>query len=184
MRANWRLAALPLALTALSAALVFATQCSVGQHDRMESEDGRGPSRGAAAEDPPANGEISGGASMDGLAAVLAPPVPEGVRASSLGGFLDDLHAWQTEASCADEAPCMSVEFEGRASLPSLAGDVLEAYARTRSASLVASGYLDLKGNVWGAVLRGGTTWCDVLLVTTEDDALSRVRVTRVLPGR
>ena len=37
---------------------------------------------------------------------------------------------------------------------------------------------------MWGAVLREGTTWCDVLLVTTEDDAVSRVRVTRVLPER
>lgn len=82
------------------------------------------------------------------------------------------------------DGPCASVEFEERASLPALAEDVLKTYARTRTASLVASGYLDLKGNVWGAVLREGTTWCDVLLVTTEDDAVSRVRVTRVLPER
>ena len=82
------------------------------------------------------------------------------------------------------DGPCASVEFEERASLPVLAEDVLKAYAHTRTASLVASGYLDLKGNVWGAVLREGTTWCDVLLVTTEDDAVSRVRVTRVLPER
>lgn len=121
---------------------------------------------------------------MDGLMTGLGSVMSGHVRASSLGGFLDDLCAWQKGAVRMGDGPCASVEFEEHASLPALAEDVLKTYARTRTASLVASGYLDLKGNVWGAVLREGTTWCDVLLVTTEDDAVSRVRVTRVLPER
>lgn len=179
---NWRLAALPLGLTVLSAALVFATQCAVSEHGRLESEEERGSFRDVGVEGTRANEGSSIEAPLGGLMAGLGPVMPGHVRTSSLGGFLDDLRAWQKDAMRMDDGPCASVEFEERASLPALAEDVLGAYAGTRTASLVASGYLDLRGNVWGAVLREGTAWCDVLLVTTEDDAVSRVRVTRVLP--
>lgn len=181
---HWRLAALPLTLMAISVALVFATQCAVGERARLESGGARAPLGDGVVEGAGANEGNSVEASPDGPVSGLGPVMPEHVRASSLGGFLDDLRAWQGEASRAGDETCVSVEFEGRASLPVLAEDVLKAYARTRTVSLVASGYLDLKGNVWGAVLREGSVWCDVLLVTTEDDAVSRVRVTRVLPER
>ena len=181
---DWRLAALPLALTVLSTAFVFATQCVVSERGRLESAEERGSLRDTVVEDARANAGSSVEVAMDGLMTGLGPVMSGHVRASSLGGFLDDLHAWQKGAVRMGDGPCASVEFEERASLPALAEDVLKTYARTRTASLVASGYLDLKGNVWGAVLREGTTWCDVLLVTTEDDAVSRVRVTRVLPER
>lgn len=181
---NWRLAALPLALTVLSAALVFTTQSAVDERGRLESEGERGSLRDAAVEGARTNGESSVEASMDGLMTGLGHVMSGHVRASSLGGFLDDLRAWQKDAARMGDGPCASVEFEERASLPALAEDVLKVYASTRTASLVASGYLDLKGNVWGAVLREGMSWCDVLLVTTEDDVVSRVRVTRVLPER
>lgn len=183
-RANWRLAALPLALMALSAVLVFATQCTVNERVRSESEEERGPLRDGAVESARSDEGGSAGDSPNGLVMGLPPMMSGHARASSLGGFLDDLRAWQKEAPRAGDESCASVEFEGRASLPVLAEDVLRAYARTGTASLVASGYLDLKGNVWGAVLRERTAWCDVLLVTTEDDAVSRVRVTRVLSER
>lgn len=181
---DWRLAALPLALTVLSAVLVFATQCVVGERGRLESAGDRGSLRDAVVEGARADEGSSVEVAMDGLMTGLGSVMSGHVRASSLGGFLDDLRAWQKDAVRMGGGPCASVEFEERASLPALAEDVLKTYARTRTASLVASGYLDLKGKVWGAVLREGTTWCDVLLVTTEDDAVSRVRVTRVLPER
>lgn len=183
-RANWRLAALPLMLMALSAAFVFVTQCTVNERARSESEEEGELLRDEVTGGACADGGSSVEASLEGLVASLAPVKSEHVRASSLGGFLDDLRAWQKEASRSGDEPCASVEFEDRASLPVLAEDVLKAYARTGTASLVASGYLDLKGNVWGAVLRDGAAWCDVLLITTEDDSVSRVRVTRVLPER
>lgn len=48
---------------------------------------------------------------------------------------------------------------------------------------LPASGYLDMQGNVWGAIVQGGDAWCDVVLVNTEGGRESTVRVTRLLPG-
>ncbi len=102
---------------------------------------------------------------------------PDRTRRSARDRFLGDLGEMRSE-----EGTCWSVEFEESGSLPAIAEGVLKEYARVPSVDLIASGYLDLKGNVWGAVLRGGTSWCDVLLVSTGDDAVSRVRVTRTTP--
>lgn len=58
---------------------------------------------------------------------------------------------------------------------------ILEAYRDAGGASLVASGYLDLKGNLWGAVVRGDDEWVDVVVVSAAEDAgETRVRVARL----
>lgn len=67
--------------------------------------------------------------------------------------------------------------------LPVVAENVLRAYADTGEARLATSGYLDMQGNVWGAIVQGGDAWCDVVVVNTEDGRESAVRVARLLPG-
>lgn len=99
---------------------------------------------------------------------------------SSEGSFLDDLSLGRTEAKGEGSA---SVFWVGPSDLPTAAEGVLRKYERVPDARLITSGYLDANGNVWGAVVRGGTTWCDLILVSTEDDEESTVRVARLAPG-
>lgn len=102
---DWRLAALPLALTVLSTAFVFATQCVVSERGRLESAEERGSLRDAVVEDARANAGSSVEVAMDGLMTGLGPVMSGHVRASSLGGFLDDLHAWQKDAVRMGDGP-------------------------------------------------------------------------------
>lgn len=74
------------------------------------------------------------------------------------------------------------VSWEEESDLPELAEDVLEAYEEVDGAALATSGYLDLMGNAWGAVVQGGSDWVDIVLVTTEGGTSSTVRVARLLP--
>lgn len=39
------------------------------------------------------------------------------------------------------------------------AADMLRAYREVPTAQLALSGYLDIKGNVWGAIVRDGRGW-------------------------
>lgn len=102
-------------------------------------------------------------------------------HASSSKRFLDDL----ARADGGDESAA-AVTWEGDADVPSLASEVLEAY-RAAGVELATSGYLDLRGDAWGAVLRGGEGWADVVTVAGEvaSDAgseRSRARVVRLWP--
>ena len=57
---------------------------------------------------------------------------------------------------------------------------VLRSYQERGDAILVTSGYLDLKGHVWGAVLWDGTRWVDIVLVSgAHGAASSEARVVR-----
>lgn len=110
------------------------------------------------------------------------------VRESSTETFLRDLtlnsHAQDPDAVASDGEGATEVLYwveEG--DLPVVAENVLRAYADTGEARLAASGYLDMQGNVWGAIVQGGDAWCDVVLVNTEGGRESTVRVTRLLPG-
>ena len=94
-------------------------------------------------------------------------------RASSLERFLDDLD----EAVGGDASVAWSVSDD----LVEPASDVIRAYRDMGTATLVTSGYLDLKGNVWGALVQGGTDWVDMVVVTTtEDGGETTVRVVRL----
>lgn len=160
----------------LSAVLSLAAQRVVAERGESPADvaDGgarrgeRNPADEGAQKDTPI-GDL-----LESLGRAVAP---DRTRRSARDRFLGDLSEMRSE-----EGACWSVEFEESGSLPAIAEGVLKEYARVPSVDLIASGYLDLKGNVWGAVLRGGTLWCDVLLVSTEDDAVSRVRVTRTIP--
>lgn len=96
-----------------------------------------------------------------------------GARASSPERFLDDLD----EAGDGDASVAWSVSGD----LVEPASDVIRAYRDMGTATLVTSGYLDLKGNVWGALVQGGTDWVDMVVVTTtEDGGETTVRVARL----
>lgn len=96
-----------------------------------------------------------------------------GARASSPERFLDDLD----EAGDGDASVAWSVSGD----LVEPASDVIRAYRDMGTATLVTSGYLDLKGNVWGALVQGGTDWVDMVVVTSaEDGGETTVRVARL----
>lgn len=69
-------------------------------------------------------------------------------------------------------------------------GDVVEVSSRIveryrdeeSSSSVVASGYLDMSGNAWGALLWDGESWADVVLVTQSDvEQGTAIRVVRMV---
>ena len=63
------------------------------------------------------------------------------------------------------------------------AADMLRAYREVPTAQLALSGYLDIKGNVWGAIVRDGRGWVDMVTVAADaGDASCRPRVIRLSP--
>lgn len=114
-------------------------------------------------------------------AELAGEPAGGGAAIETTGSaFLDDLAGAATEAKATGAGACTAFWEEPRA-LPDVAGDVLDAYREVGTAVPVVSGYLDLKGNAWAAVLQDAAGWSDVVFVRTEDDAASSVRVTRLL---
>ena len=65
------------------------------------------------------------------------------------------------------------------------AADMLRAYREVPTAQLALSGYLDIKGNVWGAIVRDGRGWVDMVTVAADaGDASCRLRVVRLTPQK
>ena len=63
------------------------------------------------------------------------------------------------------------------------AADMLRAYREVPTAQLALSGYLDIKGNVWGAIVRDGRGWVDMVTVAADTgDASCRLHVIRLSP--
>ena len=63
------------------------------------------------------------------------------------------------------------------------AADMLRAYREVPTAQLALSGYLDIKGNVWGATVRDGRGWVDMVTVAADaGDTSCRLRVVRLTP--
>lgn len=59
---------------------------------------------------------------------------------------------------------------------------MLERYERVEGVRLMTSGYLDLEGNVWGAILSDRKGWVDMVTVMADDDdGRATVRVVRLL---
>lgn len=123
---------------------------------------------------PEADGGAGGGGGAvpeQGAPSVLAPAAP-----SSSERFLADL-----ERDARDGGGPAAVAWEVPGDLPGPASEVLSAYRAVPTASLAVSGYLDLKGNVWGAVVRDSRGWVDVVHVsTTEAAERTEVRVARL----
>ena len=63
------------------------------------------------------------------------------------------------------------------------AADMLRAYREVPTAQLALSGYLDIKGNVWGAIVRDGRGWVDMVTIAADaGDASCRLRAVRLSP--
>lgn len=105
--------------------------------------------------------------------------------ASSVDSFLQDLSKVEGPGGPSGDgrAPTHGVHWVERDDVPMAAKGVLQAYAKAGGAELAASGYLDMRGNVWGAIVQGGSAWCDVVLVSTEGGSKSTVRVVRTFAG-
>lgn len=99
--------------------------------------------------------------------------------ASAHDQFLTDLSAHSSSAT-AEGSGVTAVAWEERTALPEAAKCVLQEYERSTGYTLASSGYLDLQGNVWGALIRGQGRTVDIAMITTEDDSLSSVHIVRV----
>lgn len=100
-----------------------------------------------------------------------------GSKSSDADRWLDDL------ASSDKAAP--AVEWVEPQDLVSVASALLERYERIDSAALETQGYLDLKGNVWGAMVSDRRGWVDMVTVmSNEADDQTTVRVVRLVADR
>ncbi len=100
----------------------------------------------------------------------------KGTAAVSSETFLTVLDAMD-----ADGSGVVSVAWEDEAGLVSLAGDVLAVYRDCPDARLQTSGYLDLKGNAWGAIVTDGSDWVDTIVVFSIEDGGASAQVARLL---
>ena len=65
------------------------------------------------------------------------------------------------------------------------AADMLRAYREMSTAHLVLSGYIDIKGNLWGAIVRDDRGWVDMITVAADEgDASCRLRAVRLVPQK
>ncbi|MBY4797226.1 hypothetical protein K6V98_02450 [Collinsella sp. AGMB00827] len=98
-------------------------------------------------------------------------------RSSSQASFLDDLA--QIESRHASEA--VPLGWEEAKSLPETAEMLLTSYRDAGGYTLKTSGYLDIHGNIWGALIRAATGSVDLVMVHADEaDELSSVRVLRI----
>lgn len=101
------------------------------------------------------------------------------VKASSTDAFLSDLAACED----AQQEDVTAVAWTSEQTLSDLASDVVRAYRAGGTMELLTSGYLDLKGHAWGAVLLDEKGWVDVAVVASLDDAAtSQARIARLWP--
>ena len=106
------------------------------------------------------------------------------VTTASEGAFLKELAADAHKAALdgGEAGVAASASWEEACSLPLVGADLLRAYQDAPGTSLKTSGYLDIKGNVWGAIVEGGE-WVDLVTCTaTADDAGCRVSIVRLAP--
>lgn len=78
----------------------------------------------------------------------------------------------------AAEQGSVAVAWSASEALPHVAATLLEAYRDEGSATLVTSGYLDVRGMVWGMVATGEAGWVDIAFVyagASDDTATARV---------
>ena len=98
-------------------------------------------------------------------------------KESSRAAFLDDL---QARGSVGAEGQSRAVIWREESDVPQSAAAALEAYREQGAGKLMCSGYMDIKGNVWGGIVMS-RTWVDIIYVTsTEDGAASTLRIVRL----
>ena len=83
----------------------------------------------------------------------------------------------------AAEQGSVAVAWSANEALPHVAATLLEAYRDEESATLVTSGYLDVRGMVWGMVATGEAGWVDIAFVYADaSDDTATARVARLRP--
>ena len=104
------------------------------------------------------------------------------VTAQTFLQTLDERAASATEPA-ADNAIAVRLAWSEDRPMTEAAADMLRAYREVPTAQLALSGYLDIKGNVWGAIVRDGRGWVDMVTVAADvGDASCRLRVVRLVP--
>lgn len=122
-----------------------------------------------------APGEESDNSERDSREDEGAVPVEEGVI--DTGSFLAELDR-DASTQADGEASCVWTSAQP---INELAADVLRAYQGVSGARLMTSGYLDLKGNAWGAIVLDECGWVDIVTVVAEEgNKASTARVTRI----
>lgn len=151
----------------------LAAQAGSADADAGPEPEGSPPREGESPGDPPAAQEAGSGSTPEG-----APEAPSAGGASS-ATFMGELE----EAAARTDDPQVGIAWEEPRGLAPVAGDILDRYAACGTARLATSGFIDIKGNVWGAVIEDGRGWVDVVTVTeAPDGASSTARVIRMLP--
>lgn len=103
------------------------------------------------------------------------------VEPSSRKTFLSDLEGSGQNPDGGGDPVCVLAWTEP-CDLPATAEEALCAYRQRGAVTLMASGYLDLAGNVWAALLRHDDGAVDIMTVSTADGSSSEVRVARLRP--
>lgn len=103
--------------------------------------------------------------------------VPMEAGVIDTGSFLAELDR-DASTQADGEASCVWTSAQP---INELAADVLRAYQGVSGARLMTSGYLDLKGNAWGAIVLDECGWVDIVTVVAEEgNEASTARVTRI----
>ena len=100
---------------------------------------------------------------------------------SSVDAFIGDLESAGGDAREGDAVRVLS--WSDEQDLPATAEKALCAYRDHGAVTLMSSGYLDLAGNVWAALLRHDSGAVDIMTVSTGDGRSSEVRVARLEPS-
>lgn len=148
------------------------------------------------------HGSVPGEAPREGSGAEAAEAADDPARIldgeAESGAFLERLESLSEAASGEGEAAepdaaavpasSASVSWAEEGDVVEMASCVLNSYQEVPDAILMTSGYLDLKGNAWGAIVRGGEEWVDIVLIVTAEtepgaEDLSSARVVRLAAG-
>lgn len=122
-----------------------------------------------------APGEESDNSERDSRGDEGVVPMEAGVI--DTGSFLAELDR-DASTQADGEASCVWTSAQP---INELAADVLRAYQGVSGARLMTSGYLDLKGNAWGAIVLDECGWVDIVTVVAEEgNEASTARVTRI----
>lgn len=169
---RWTLFALPAACLAVALGALWWTQGAADIVAPSSSE-----ATGRRAEDAP--GERSAAETVDSDVERMFEQVEvvmEKAVESSVDSFISDLGTGAEKG-----AQGAAVRWSEQRDLVGPAQDVLHAYAELPEAELMSSGYLDLAGNVWVALVQGGREWVDmVYLASNEERSETDVHIVRL----
>lgn len=173
-RRRWTICVAPLLCVTAVLLMLFATQGKEGPVS-VDKEDAVEELTSGESDFGPQN-ELD--MQVRGILKAVAGDAGDKPRASSVASFLDDLDGMVHSKS--DGKGVAAVAWQERSELPVAGEKVLDVYRDAGGVTLVSAGYIDLKGNVWAALLQSSGTWVDVVVLSEDDDATSEVRIVRL----